>query len=197
MIPLTLLATSMAMILPSTGHNWPPPDSARPPRTSWTGPGWLSIPAGMAATQGASLRMGAQGNDQGIGIQLGILGRTSWFAGGLDGWLRPWAWTRTIRTSPTRRARYQEFLYGFATWAQWEFPIRQSEFSTPPWRLAPVLALELADGHWYGTERSPDADVSPSLGLRLLAPEIFQISLRHAWDDELIGPWRGELACEF
>lgn len=197
MIPLLLSVAAMAEVLFAVGNNWPPPDSTRPPRTSYTGPGLMSIPAGMASTQGASLRLGAQGNDQGIGIQAGLLGRSGWMAWGMDGWFRPWAWARTVRTSPTRRRQYQEFLYGFVSWAQWEFPLRQAQFDLPPWRLAPVVALELTDGQWYGTKDSPDADMSPSAGLRILAPEIFQISLRYAWDGELIGPWRGELACEF
>jgi len=151
----------------------------------------------MEGAQGFHVRLGAQGNDQGVGIQIGGLGRTGLFAWGMDVWCRPWSWARTMRTSPTRRVQYQEFLYGFLSWAHWEVPLHQPAYDLPPWRLAGMAGLELTDGQWYGTEKSPDSDLSPSAGLRILAPQAFQISMRYAWDGELVGPWRGELACEF
>jgi hypothetical protein len=103
-----------------------------------------------------------------------------------------------VRTSPTRRARYQEFLYGAVAWAQWELAVARPSVDLPPWRLATVAGLELTDGTWYGTVKAPDADAAPSAGLRILAPQVFQIGLRYAFGNErLVGAWRGDVACEF
>jgi len=148
--------------------------------------------------QGGHFRLGLQANDGGIGLQAGASGRAGHLAWGLDLWARPGAWPRQVRTSPTRRARFQEFLYGVATWAQWELAVGRPAVDLPPWRLAGVAGLELTDGKWYGTGKAPDADIAPSAGLRILAPQVFQIGLRYAFGNErLIGAWRGDVACEF
>lgn len=135
----------------------------------------------------------------GVAIEVGGMVRTGVLALGADAWIRPWAWSRTIRTSPGRRIRVQELLFGGSPWIQLEVPLgflRASEDGLG-WRIAPLASVELASGYWYGTSRQPAGDASPALGLRILHPAGGQASLRYTFGSELVGSWRGDLAWEF
>lgn len=117
---------------------------------------------------------------------------------GLDGWIRPWAWPREVRTSPGRRSRHQELLYGFAPWVAYEFELGRGSGDARPWSLAPVASLDIVDGFWYGTAREPRADLSPSAGLRVSPPGPLRLGLRRSFGrDELAGDWKGDVSCEF
>lgn len=149
-------------------------------------------------SQGLHARLGLLVFGHGLGIQLGALVRKDWFTGGVDGWMRPWAWTREVRLSPGRRARVQELLYGLAPWIAFEIPLGGPDGEGRRWTIAPFASMDLVGGSWYGTSRSPVGDIGPSLGVRLSPSSTLGLGLRHSFGrTDLAGTWKGDLTCEF
>ncbi|HNY30676.1 MAG TPA: hypothetical protein PKO15_07300 [Fibrobacteria bacterium] len=134
-------------------------------------------------------RAGLHASAHDVGLLLGASVRTSPLSLGFDGWVRPGVFTKEVRTTPTRRAQYKEVLWGFVPWVQAEIG---SEF-----RLALVASLDMTMGTWYGTNKSPDSDIQPALGVKLLFPQYFQFGLRGTIGEGLLGRVRGEAVCEF
>lgn len=123
------------------------------------------------------------------GLQAGFSGKGRHLGLGFDAWVRPGAYTREIRLTPTRRTRHQEVLYGFFPWIQWEFG---DEI-----RLAPVAGFEFVNGYWYGTKDSPATEATATLGGKIVLADHFQVALRYAFTASLITPWRGDITWEF
>ncbi|MBK9579063.1 MAG: hypothetical protein IPK50_19730 [Fibrobacterota bacterium] len=138
---------------------------------------------------GGHFRAGLHASSKDIGILIGGSVRARSVSLGMDGWIRPGTFTQEVRITPTRRAQYKEVIYGFHPWIQLEIGSQT--------RLAVAASLDVGAGMWYGTSQSPKTDVQPALGLKILFPALVQIGIRRAWNDGLLGHWRGEVACEF
>lgn len=197
--PLVPLASDSLLGLPLPAARPIPPPEPVLPQTRPTGDSAARSPHwddGPDPSQGLHGRLGVLLFAHGAGLQLGGLLRHRWLVAGLDGWIRPWAWTREVRLSPGRRMRVQELLYGVAPWISFEIPLGGPDGRA--WSIAPVASFDLVGGTWYGTERAPTGDVGPSLGARVSTPSPLGLGLRRSFGrPELAGAWKGELTCEF
>lgn len=202
--PMVPLASDSVQGLPPPGEApiirpiSPPIASARAPRADDPPRDSIRWEPDVDESQGLHARLGILVFAHGVGVQLGGLLRKDWFAGGVDGWIRPWAWTREVRLSPGRRARVQELLYGVAPWISFEIPLGGPDGEGRRWTIAPFASMDLVAGSWYGTSRSPVGDIGPSLGVRLSPASPLGLGLRRSFGrTDLAGTWKGDLTCEF
>lgn len=138
---------------------------------------------------GPHLRAGLHASKKDIGLLLGGSVRSDRLSFGFDGWIRPGVYTQEVHITPTRRAQFKELLWGFDPWVQWEIGSQT--------RLALVASLDISLGKYYGTTKSPPSELFPAVGVKILMPAPIQMGVRRTFQDGLLGPWRGELVCEF